>query len=100
MNLDILGLDKVRWLNSGKLLSDEHMLIYSGDIKEHKHGVRILQDKQMSKSYVAYYAISGRILLVKLHCKPFNLTLIQLYAPTSTSTVEDIYELYDDIEVA
>ena len=33
MNLDILGLAEVRWLESYKLLSDEHMLIYSGDIK-------------------------------------------------------------------
>ena len=37
MNLDILGLAEVRWLKYRKLLSDEHMLIYSGDIKEHKH---------------------------------------------------------------
>ena len=63
------------------------MLIYSGDIKEHKHGVGMLLNKEMS--YMADYAISGKILLVKLHCKPFNLTLIEVYAPTSTRTVED-----------
>ena len=59
----------------------------------------MLLNKQMSKSYMAHYAISSRILLVKLHSEPFNLTLIQVYAPTSTSTVEDIDELYDDLEV-
>ena len=67
MNLDMLGLAEVRWLKSWKFLSDEHMLIYSGDIKEHKHGAGMLLNKQMSKSYMAHYAISGRILLVKLH---------------------------------
>ena len=45
MNLDILGLAEVRWLKSWKLLSDEHMLIYSGDINEHKHGVGMLLNK-------------------------------------------------------
>ena len=100
MNLDILGLAEVRWLKSGKLLSDAHMLIYSGDIKQHKHGVVMLLNKEMSKSHMAQYAISSRILLVKLQCKTLNLTLIQVYAPTSTSTVEDIDELYDDLEVA
>ena len=69
MNLDILGLAEVRWLKSGKLLSDEHMQIYVGDIKEHKHGVGILLNNEISKSYMAHYAISSRILLVKLHCK-------------------------------
>ena len=100
MNLDTLGLAEVRWLKSGKLLSDEHMLIYSGDIKKHKHGVGMLLNKQMSKSYMAHYASSSRILLVKRHCKLFNLTLIQVYEPTSTNTVEDIDEFYDDLEVA
>ena len=64
MNLDILGLAEVRWLKSGKLLSKEHMLIYSGDIKDHKHRVGILLNKQMSKSYMAHYALSSRIILV------------------------------------
>ena len=73
------------------------MLIYSGDIQEHKHGVGMLLTNQISKSYMVHYAISNRILL--LHCKPFNLTLIQVYAPTSTSTVEDIDELYDDLVI-
>ena len=45
MNLDILGLSEVRWLKSEKLLSDEHILIYSGDIKQHKHGVGMLLNK-------------------------------------------------------
>ena len=60
----------------------------------------MLLNKEMSKSYMAHYAIPSRILLVKLHCKPFTLTLVQVYAPTSTSTVDDIYDLYDDLEVA
>ena len=49
---------------------------------------------------MAHYVISSRILLVKLHCKPFNITLIQVYAPTSTGSVEYINEFYDDLEVA
>ena len=76
------------------------MLIYSEAIKEHKHGVGMQLNKQMSKSHMAHYAISSRILLVKLHCKPFRVTLIHVYALTSTSTVEDIDEVYDDFEVA
>ena len=100
MYLDILGLAEVKWLKSGMFLSNEHMLIYSGDIKDHKYGVGMLLNKQMSKSYMTHYAISSRILLIKLYCKPFNLALIHVYATTSTSTEEDMDEFYDDIEVA
>ena len=59
----------------------------------------MLLNKEMSISYMAHYAISSMILLVKLHCKPFSLTLIQVYAPTRTSLVEDIYEFYDDLRL-
>ena len=45
MDLVILGLAEVRWLKSWKLLNDEHMLIYSGDIKEHKDGRRRRRNK-------------------------------------------------------
>ena len=62
MNMDILCLAEVRWLNSGKLLSDKHMLIYYGDTKEHKHGVGMLLNKQISKSCMTHHAISGWIL--------------------------------------
>ena len=57
---------------SGKLLSDEHMLIYYGDPREHKHGVAML--------------LNIRILLVILHDKPFNIMLNQVEAPTNIRT--------------
>jgi len=100
MKLDILGLAEVRWLKSGKLMSDDHMLIYSGETKDHKYGVGMLLNKRVSKSYMAHYAISSRILIVKLHCKPFDMTLVQVYAPTSSSTLEEIDAFYNDLEDA
>ena len=68
--------------------------------RQQQHGVEMLLNKQISKSYMNLYAISSRILLVKLHCKPFNPTLIEVYALTITSTIEDIDDLNEDIEVA
>ena len=40
--------------------------LYSGDIKEHKHGVGMPPNKHVSKSYMAPYTIPSRILLVNL----------------------------------
>ena len=52
LKLDILGLAEVRWLGSGKLLSEDHTLIYSGHKKEHKHGVGLLLSNVVARSVI------------------------------------------------
>ena len=52
----------------------------------------------VSKSVLGYCAPSDRILLVRIHGKPFNLSIIQVYAPTSASSEEEIEDFYSDLE--
>ena len=54
----------------------------------------------VSKSVLGYCALSDRILLVRIHGKPFNLSIIQVYAPTSASSEEKIADFYSDLEDA
>ena len=65
MGIDIKGLAEVRWLQSGKILCNDHTLIYSGHKEDHKHGVGLLLSKVVSKSVLGYCALSDRILLVR-----------------------------------
>ena len=48
---------------------------------------------------MGFHAFSERILIVKIASKPFNLVIVQVYAPKSTSP-EDIEKFYDDLDVA
>ena len=50
LKVDILGLAEVRWLGSGKLVSEDHTLIYSGHKKEHRHGVGLLHSNVVARS--------------------------------------------------
>ena len=54
----------------------------------------------VSKSVLGYCVLSDRILLVRIHGKPFNLSIIQVYAPTSASSEEEIEDFYSDLEDA
>ena len=76
------------------------MLIYSGCKKEHKHGVWLLFSKAVSQSVMGYHAMSDIILLMKIHGQPYDITIIQLYAPTSASTEEEIEDVYSNVEGA
>ena len=75
-------------------------MVYSGHHTEHKNGVGLLLTKQVAKSMVDFHALSDRILILKIASKPFNLVIIQVYAPTSTSSDEDIEQFYNDLDSA
>ena len=44
--------------------------------------------------------MSDRVLILKITNKPFNLVIIQVYAPISTSSDEDIEQFYNDLDSA
>ena len=98
MGIDIMGLAEVIWLQSGKIVCNKHTLIYSGHKKYHKHGVGLLLSKVVSKSVLGYCTLSDGILLVRIHGKPFNLSILPVYAPTSASSEEEIEDFFSDLE--
>ena len=85
--------------NPGSMHIDDYKIIYSGGDK-HEKGVGIILDKERSKSLMGYWAISDRVLLVKLKGHKFNISIIQAYSPTSASTEEDIEAFYETLEKA
>ena len=54
LQVDILGMAEVRWINSEKFVTDDHVLIYI----RHKHGVDILLTKKVAKSLMGFPAVS------------------------------------------
>ena len=93
---------EVRRLESGNLQCDSHTLIY--DLLRTQEGTQsrrraTTQQGGMSQSVMGYHAISDRILLVKIHGQPFDLSIIQVYAPTSASTEEEMEYVYSDLEM-
>ena len=76
-------------------MCNDHTLIYSGHKKDHKHGVGLLLSKVLG-----YCTLSDRILLGRINGKPFNLSIIQVYAPMIASSEEEIEDFYSDLEDA
>ena len=99
LKLDILGLSETRWTDDGKISRDEHTMLYSGG-EDHQSGVGVIMKNSIAKSLLGYWPISDRVMLVKLQGKPFNINLIQVYAPTKEYS-EDINEaFYEQVETA
>ena len=97
LKVQILGISETRWTKSGSFRTEDCTMYYSGG-DEHERGVGILLNKTVANSVVGFWSVSDRIALVKLKAKPFNINVIQSYAPTSASTEEELEEFYEELD--
>ena len=99
MALDLLGLSEVRWTGKGLIKTGDKVIVYSGG-ESHERGVGILLDGKTAKSVKGWWGVSDRVIVVKLEGKPFDIGVIQVYAPTSTCKEEEIEQFYEDLDKA
>ncbi len=99
LKLNVLVLSEVRWKGAGSFSTDKYTIFYSGG-DQHERGVGILVDNETSKSVKVFWAVSDRVLLVKLHGKPFNISFIQSYAPTADHDEDAVSNFYEEIDKA
>ena len=97
LKLNVLGLSEVRWIGAGSFTTDNFITIYSGG-DQHEKGVGILLDKETSKSIKSFWGVSDRVVLVKLNGKPFNISIIQVYAPTADYDEDAITNFYEELD--
>ena len=96
---DIIGLAETRWKNCNELITEEgHKIIYSEQEKYHQQGIAFILRKELTSTILNYKIISSRIILIRLAVQPVNMTIIQIYAPTSDYYDEDIEIFYEEIE--
>jgi len=99
LKVNILGICETRWTGSGEFNSDNFRVLYSGGVK-HERGVAMILDRENAKSLLGWWALSDRVMLIKLKGKQIDLSIIQVYAPTTASSEEEIDEFYDTLEKA
>ncbi|CAF1081345.1 unnamed protein product [Adineta ricciae] len=93
---DIIGISEVRWTGKGETPSGD--FIWSGEERTHTRGVGFLLSKQAKKALIGYNPINSRIITARFNASPFKMTVMHVYAPTSTSSEEDIEAFYSDID--
>ena len=93
---DILGLSEVRWTKSGEINGAE--MIWAGHEERHENGVGFLLSQKARKSLLGYNPVSPRVIVARFSAKPFNISVIQVYAATSMSSEEEINDFYGELE--
>ena len=100
VNDDILGISELKWTGMGEFNSDDHYIYYCRQESLRRNGVAIMVNKRVRNAVLGCSLKNNRMISVCLQGKPFNITLIQIYAPTSRAEeaeVEWFYEYLQDL---
>ena len=98
MNFDILGISKLKWTGMGEFNSDDHYIYYCGQESLRRNGVAIMVNKRVRNAVLRCNLKNDRMISVRLHGKPFNLTVIQVCAPTSNDEEAEVERCYEDLQ--
>ena len=90
---------EMRWKKSGEIPTDGgHRVYFSGKEDKHKQGVGFLVHKDIVKGIIGCRPISSRLMTVRMRASPFNITIIQVYAQTSSYDDSDVGEFYRELQ--
>ena len=96
---NIIGLCEMRWKSIGETESLEgHKIYFSGRDDKHEEGVGFLVHKDTKSTVMGCRPVSSRIITLRLRASPFNITIVQVYAPTSAHSDEEIENFYEQIQ--
>ena len=98
VNIDILGISKLKWTGMGEFNSDDHYIYYCGQEPLRRNGVAIMVNKRVQNAVLGCYLKNDRMISVPSQGKPFNITVIQDYAPTSNAEEAEVEWFCEDLK--
>ena len=85
MIIDILGISELRWTRTGKFNSDDDYIYHCGQESLRKNGIALIVNKRVRNAVYGCNLKNDRMISVRFQGKPFNITVIQVYAPTTNA---------------
>ena len=96
VNVNILRISKLKWTGMGEFNSDDHYIYYCGQESFRRNGVDITVNKRVRNAILGCNLKNDRMIFVRFQGKPFNITVIQVYALTSNT--EEAEGFYEDLQ--
>ena len=90
VNVDILGISELKWSGMGEFNSDDHCIYYCRQESLIRNGVAIMVNKRVLNPVLGCNLKNNKMISVPFQGKPFNITVIQVYAPTSNTEEAEV----------
>ena len=98
VNVDILEISELKWTGMGEFKSGDHYIYYCGQESHRRNGVAIIVNKRVRSAVFGCNIKNNRMFSVRFQGKPFNITVIQSYAPTSNAEEAEVEWFYEDLQ--
>ena len=98
VNVNILGISELKWTGMGEFNSDDHYTYYCGQESHRRNGVAIMVNKRFRNAVLECNLKTDRMISVCFQGKPFNITVIQVYAPTSNAEEAEVERVSEDLQ--
>ena len=98
VNTNILGINELKWNGLGEFNSDDHYIYYCGQEPLRRNGVAIIVNKSVQNAVLGCNLKNDRMISVHFQGKPFNITVIQVYALTSYAEEAEVEQFYEDLQ--
>ena len=98
VNIDILGISELKWTGMGEFNSDDHYIYYCGQESLRRNGVAIMVNKRVRNAVLGCNLKNDRVISVRFQGKPFNIIVIQAYAPTSNAEEAEVEWFHEDLQ--
>ena len=98
VNINTPGIRKLKWTGMGEINSDDHYIYYCGQESLRRNEVAIMVNKRVQNAVLGCSLKNNRMTSVRFQGKPFNITVIQAYAPTSNPEEAEVEQFYKDLQ--
>ena len=98
VNIDILGIRELKWTGMGEFNSGDHHIYHCGQESLRRNGVAIMVNKRVQNAVLGCNLKNNRMISVHFQGKPFDITVIQDYAPTSNAEAAEVERFYEDLQ--
>ena len=97
VNIDILGISELKWTGMGELNSDDHYIYCCGQESLRRNGVPIMVNKRVRNAVLGCNLKNDTMISIRFQGKPFNITVIQVYPPSSNAEEAEVQRFYEDL---
>ena len=97
VNVDMLGISELKWIGISEFNSDDHYIYYCGQESLRRNGVALIVNKRV-RNAVLGCNLKNNEWSLHFQGKPFNITVIQVYAPTSNTEEAEVEQFYEDLQ--
>ena len=98
VNVEILGISKLKWTGMGEFNSDDHYIYYCGQQSLQRNGVAIMVNRRVQNAVLGCSVKNDRMISVHFQGKPFNIMVFQAYSLTSNAEEAAVEWFYEDLQ--